>query len=159
MPITRLHRLTTICLAALYGVVGLTGASLYYLTTDATGDSSNSPTDETVVYFHTHGPGQEGHFHRHVVHRHLAGARTDIQHKAHQGQYEGVIALVGNTHQPHSCAILTLVSTLKLGHAAFCANLIILDSFVTPTWESETISAIDVVRFSYARGPPSGSFA
>jgi hypothetical protein len=158
MPVTRLHRLTTICLAALYGVVGLTGASFYYLTTDATGDSSNSPTDETVVYFHTHGPGQEGHFHRHIVHRHLSGATTDV-HKARQGKFEPTIASEGTTHQPHSCAILTLVSTLKLGYAAFCTNSIILDSLVTPTWESGTISAFDVVRYSYARGPPSGSFA
>src|SRR4051794_28255052 len=152
MPVTRLHRLTTICLAALYGVVGITGSSLYYLTTDATGDSSRSPSDETVVYFHTHGPGQEGHFHRHTVHRHLS-AKTDI-HKPRQGKYAVSITLEGTTHQPHSCAILTLVSTLKLGHAAFCANLIILDSLVTPTWESGTLSAVNVVRCSYARGPP-----
>jgi hypothetical protein len=159
MPVTRLHRLTTICLAALYGVVGLTGSSLYYLTTDATGDSPNSPSDETVVYFHTHGPGQEGHFHRHTLHRHLSGATTVVHHRARQGKSDLTIASEGNTHQAHSCAILTLVSTLKLGHAAFCSNSIILDSFVTLTWESGSISAIDVVRYSYARGPPSGSFA
>jgi hypothetical protein len=161
MPVTRLHSLTTICLAALYGVVGLTGSSLYYLTTDVpgTGESSSSPSDETVVYFHTHGPGQEGHFHRHTVHRHLSGATTDVHHKGRQGKYEAAIALEGTTHQPHSCAILTLVSTLKLGHTAFCANSIILDSLITPTWESGIISAFDVVRYSYARGPPSGSFA
>src|SRR3954447_6575609 len=136
MSVTRLHRLTTICLAVLYGVVGITGSSLYFLTTDVTGDSSRSPADETVVYFHTHGPGQEGHFHRHTVHRHLSGTTTDSHQKARQGKYETSITLMGTAHHPHSCAILTLVSTLKLGHAAFCANLIILDSLVTPTWES-----------------------
>src|SRR3954447_10224744 len=105
MRVTGLHRLTTICLAALYGVVGLTGSSLYYLTSEVTGDLSNSPSDETVVYYHTHGPGQEGHFHRHTSHRHLAGATTDIRHKARQGKYDATIASEGTTHQPHSCAI------------------------------------------------------
>src|SRR4029079_3399477 len=119
MPVARLHRLTTICLAALYGVVGLTGSSLYYLSTDVKGDSSNSPSDETVVYFHTTGPGQEGHFHRHTFHRQLSGATREVHHKGRQGKYDATIALEGITHQPHSCAILTLVSTLKLGHPAF----------------------------------------
>jgi hypothetical protein len=154
--LTRLHGLTTACLAALYAVVGLTGSSLYYLTTDVVGNSSNSLSDETVVYFHTHGPGQEGHFHRHNIHRHLSVATT--RHHAPQGNHEAAIALDGNTHRPHSCAILSLVSTLKLGHAARSPNLIILDSLVIPIWESGTICARDVVRYSYARGPPAGSF-
>src|SRR3954453_8627585 len=101
MPVTGLHRLTTICLAALYGVVGLTGASLYYLTADATGELSNSPSDETVVYYHTHGPGQEGHFHRHPSHRHLSGTTTDVHHNnpGHRKNEAG-ITLEGPTHQP-----------------------------------------------------------
>jgi hypothetical protein len=161
MPVTGLQRLTTICLAALYGVVGLTGSSLYYLAMDVTGagDSSNSPSDETVVYYHTHGPGQEGHFHRHTSHRHLSGTTTDVHHNPRPGKNEPTITLEGTPHQPHSCAILTLVSTLKLSHAAVCNNAIFLDSLVTPIWESGTISAVEVVRCSYARGPPSGSFA
>jgi hypothetical protein len=159
MRVTGLHRLTTICLAALYGVVGLTGASLYYLTADATGELSNSPSDETVVYYHTHGPGQEGHFHRHTSHRHLSGTTTAVHHNPGHRKNEAGITLEGMTHQPHSCAILTLVSTLKLGHAAVCNNAIFLDLLVTRTWESGITSAFDVVRYSYARGPPSGSFA
>src|SRR3954453_13214773 len=161
MPVTGLHRLTTICLAALYGVAGLTGSSLYYLAMDLTGagDSANSPGDETVVYYHTHGPGQEGHFHRHIAHRHLSATTTDVHHKAQRGKPEAAITFEGITHQPHSCAILTLVSTLKLGHAAFCDNSIRLDSFVTPIWESGINSASNIVRYSYPRGPPSGSFA
>jgi hypothetical protein len=157
--LNRLHGLTTICLTALYAVVGLTGSSLYYLTTDVQGNSSNSSSDETVVYFHTHGPGQEGHFHRHTIHRHLSVATTGPHLHARQGKYEAAIALDGNTHRPHSCAILTLVSTLKLSHAAVCNNAIFLDSLVTQTWEGGIISALDVMRYSYARGPPSGSFA
>lgn len=159
MSVTGLHRLTTICLAALYGVVGLTGSSLYYLTADATGELSNSPTDDTVVYYHTHGPGQEGHFHRHTSHRYLSGTTTDVQHNHRHGKNEAAITLEGTTHHPHSCALLTLVSTLKLSHAAVSNNAIFLDSLVTPTWERGIISAMDVVRCSYPRGPPSGSFA
>ena len=158
MPVARLHRLTTICLAALYGVVGLTGSSLYYLITDVKRDSANSPSDETVVYFHTHGPGQEGHFHRHIVHRHPSGATTVGHHKSRRASYDAAIAGQGPRHQPHSCAILTLVSTLKLSHAPFSTNSLILDSLVTPTWESGVVSSFDVVRYSYARGPPWASF-
>src|SRR5690242_4670244 len=107
MPVARLHRLTTICLAAVYGAVGLTGSSLYYLITDFTTESANSPSDEAVVYFHTHGPGEEGHFHRHIVHRHLSGATTALHHKSRRGTYDVAIAVEGPRHQPHSCAILT----------------------------------------------------
>ena len=161
MPGTRLHRLTTIYLAAVYGVVGLTGESLHYLTTDVTGFWSNSPSDEveTVVYYHVHGPDYQGHFHRYTYHRHLSGATTDVHDKARQGIYDAAIALEGTTHQPHTCPILTLVSTLKLGHAGCCTNSIILDSLVTPTWESGVISAFEVARYSFARGPPRASFA
>lgn len=158
---TRPHRLATIYLALLYGVVGLTGESLQYLSTDVSGfwSTSASDADEVVVYYHVHAPDFQGHFHRHIVHRHHSGTTKVVRDKARQGEHDAAIESEGTAHQLHACPILAVVSTLKLGHAGCCTNSIILESLITPSWESGVTSALKVARYSYVRGPPNVSFA
>ena len=155
MPGTRLHRLTTIYLAALYGVIGLTGGSLHYLSSNVTGFWSKSSSVESVVFYHVHGPDFQGHFHRFVMPRHDSLATAEARQKVRHAKYDTALAL----HQPHACPILTLVSTLKLGQGGCFATPILLDSLVTRTWQSDVICAFDVARYSYVRGPPRVFFA
>ena len=70
MSATRLHTLTTIYLAALYGVVGLTGESLHILATDWKAIWSTTSSTETEGYYHAHFPDNHVHFHRHANHGH-----------------------------------------------------------------------------------------
>jgi hypothetical protein len=151
MSATRLHRLSAIGLTALYGVVGLTGESLHYLVTDPTVLWSQVRAEETVVYYHSHGPGDHGHFHRH--------SKSDCEPPT--GKPDTAVAFTSqqSIHQSHECPILTVVSTLKLGHASSCATPIILDAFVTPSCEGGVIAAFDVPLSLGARGPPSGPIA
>ena len=65
----------------------------------------------------------------------------------------------GQPHQPHDCALLSLVSTLKLLDAGGCSSLVVLDSICTPTYQAGLLFVPDVVLNSPARGPPCGYFA
>ena len=160
MPAKRLQRLTTYYLAVLYGVVGLAGGSLHYLATDWEGFWSGSDSVETVVYYHVHAPDHHGHFHRHTIHDHHHSHAKIAADRA-KGQSKGPAAKSsdGSTHKPHDCALLSLVSTLKLLHAGGCSSPIFLDSVVTPTYQAGLLFVPDVVLNSPARGPPCALFA
>jgi hypothetical protein len=157
---TRLHSLTTIYLAVLYGVVGLTGESLHYLATDPMSLwSSSPPAADTVVYYHIHAPDFHGHFHRHTKNEHHTHVPIDATHDASHAHDSIAIAPHQSIHEPHVCPLLTLVSTLKLGHFGGCATPVVLDPLVTGTCERGDFFAPQVEFSSYARGPPGGSFA
>ncbi len=160
MPGTWLHRLTTIYLAALYGVVGLSGDSLHYLATNFTSFWSESASDsvETVVYYHVHGPDYHGHFHRHTIHVHHS-ATAAVDRAAGQSKHQIAVTCEQSAHQPHSCPLLRLVSTLKLVQAAGLAASHLLDSLVTSLWQADDLIASEVVLESYVRGPPAVFFA
>jgi hypothetical protein len=156
---TRLHRLTTIYLAVVYGVVGLTGESLHYLVSDPTVLWSSWRSGETVVFYHRHGPGDHGHFHRHVHdgdHRHGTYESAGGADRANQ---TAALTTQFSSHQSHDCPILSVVSTLKLGHGGMCKMLIVLDALVTPSSESGVVAALNLPRSLGARGPPSGLIA
>jgi hypothetical protein len=158
MPGTWLHRLTTVYLAALYGVVGLTGDSLHYLATNLTEIWTESDPVETVVYYHVHGPDFYGHFHKHTAHVHHAPA-TNAHRPARQSKPYIAVTSEQSTHQPHACPLLRLVSTLKLVQACALAPSHLRDSIVTNSCQSDAFFAPQVVLDSYARGPPRVFFA
>ena len=125
---TRLHSLTSICLAVIYGLAGVTGESLHYLVQDlqAAFQSKSTPIASWQHvegkrrphgFFHIHAPDCQLHYHQGVV--------------ADQPQ-EGALAGSANAkpagkpcqeslnsdrefHTQHACPLLTFVSTLKLG--------------------------------------------
>lgn len=145
MSWARLHSLTTIYLAVLYGVVGLTGESLHYLATDWKAVwASTSPT-ETEGYYHAHFPDHHVHFHRHASHGH--------SHATSKNQL--AITSERPTHQAHACPLLSLTSTLKLSHA-FCCTPSTTDTFAMPLFESAVVREFKVALSSCARGPPHG---
>jgi hypothetical protein len=158
MSATRLHSLTAVFLAALYGVVGFTGESLHYLVTSPTTFWSNSRSSETV-YYHVHAPDYHGHFHRHAHHGGHSHAAIDVTHDSRQARQGVAITSSDWDHEPHACPILTIVASIKLGHAACCPAPIILDSAGTPSCERALFPAFEIASSLFARGPPSGTFA
>jgi hypothetical protein len=157
MPAKRLQRLTTCYLAALYGVVGLTGGSLHYLATDWSGFWSRSDSVATVVFYHVHAPDHHGHFHRHTVdahHHHHAAAKIAADHRKREPKGPTAKSSDGEAHKPHDCALLSLVSTLKLLDAGGRSSPIFLDSICAPTYQAGLLFVPDVVLNSPARGPP-----
>lgn len=159
MSATRLHNLTAICFATLYGVVGLTGQSIHYLATDASVLWAHSAHDESGGYYHVHAPDFHGHYHRHThhgSHSHAALAVNTEDGKAEQGVS---VNSPGNTHQQHACPALALVSTLKLSHSGTTFVSLILDSVIAPFSEVDHISAFEVTLCHSPRGPPLGSLA
>jgi hypothetical protein len=159
MSATRLHKLTAVLFAVLYGVVGFTGESLHYLLTDPTLLWSSAQSTESAVFYHTHGPDYHGHFHRHSHHGPHSHAVGTADHDA--GQQTGAFAFKSDasSHEAHACPLLVLVSTLKLGQAGSCATTILLDSLVSPRCECYVVRQIDVSFDSFARGPPIWTFA
>jgi hypothetical protein len=159
MSVTRLHRLTAVYLAVLYGAVGFTGQSLHYLATDVSVLWSSLGHQETGGYYHVHAPDFHGHYHRHSHHEH---SHAQHQHHSHapdvacdgEESQHAVVDSLGSSHQEHACPLLALVSTLKLGHGASAVSSIIFDLSVAPTWEAEFIQAIDVTLNLGPRGPP-----
>ena len=158
MPGTRLKRVTAIYLGVLYVAVGFTGDSLHYLATNLTGSSSHSDSGEVVVYYHVHGPDYQGHVHKFILPRHASSASTTV-HRNPECARRFTVGQERFSHLEHACPILALVSTLKLGHSVCCARAIILESLITPIWESVIGRSLDVPRYSYARGPPRVFFA
>jgi hypothetical protein len=154
MPAKRLQRLTAVCFAVLYGVVGVTGASLHYLLTDPTLLWSSS-ADGSVGYYHTHGPDYHGHFHRHAHHGHHSHDAHVAQRSAGQSPDETSLSSEESSHQPHACPLLTLVSTLNLTQAGGCAVLIVHNTPVARTFECDVIRVVNVAHKSFPRGPPS----
>jgi hypothetical protein len=153
MTASRLHRLTTVCLALLYGLVGVSGESLHYLVTDPAAIWSVAPPERTVVYYHTHGPDHHGHFHRHVHH----GDHSHTSVPAARGEQEEERHLAFTTehitHEPHACPLLTLVSTLKLGNVGE-PTILIIDTFETPNIEFNRFAESSLAFSWSARGPP-----
>ena len=160
MPATkRLQRLTTFYLAALYGVVGLTGGSLHYLVTDWASFWSSSDSVETVVYFHVHAPDHQGHFHRHTVHVHHHGdAKVASNRDASQSKGPTAKSPDSTTHQQHACPLLRIVSTLKVLPIGGTAH-VSLNVVSTFTIEAELLFTPEFLRDTYARGPPSDNLA
>jgi hypothetical protein len=159
MSIARLHSLTTIYLAALYCVVGLTGESLHYLITDPGVFWASSESAQTVVYYHTHGPDYHGHFHRHTHHEHHSHITNLASHGARHAEKSAAVSTYQIVHQPHACPLLALVSTLKLGSAAGVAANINPDSLITRPCEIGVFFALDSALYSFVRGPPGSFFA
>jgi hypothetical protein len=149
MAASRLHTLTRLFLAVLYGVVGFTGESLHYLLTDpALFSSSAQPASSS--YYHTHGPDYHGHFHRH--------AHDESRHGSQSADRTSLTA-DESTHHPHACPLLTLVSTLKLSHADYRAVSIVLERQIAPCFECVVVGASEIALNSYPRGPPTQRFA
>jgi hypothetical protein len=156
---TRLHKLTTFYLAAMYGVVGLTGQSLHYWAVDPTSVWASSPAAATVVYYHTHGPDYHGHFHRHTHDGDHSHAPHDATHQARRAERTPGVAPQQSIHESHACPLLTLVSTLKLGHGGLAAPQIAPALLVSGTFQSGVFLTLSVTLCSFARGPPQGSCA
>jgi hypothetical protein len=163
MSATRWHKLTALLLTLLYGVVGLTGEVLHDLVTDPGWLWAVSQPAESAGYYHWHGPDYHGHFHRHAPgsdHRH------DVAHHRHVAQNGGgtsgeedataFVAWQERIHRPHACPVLTLVSTLALGHGGGCSAALILDVLVTPSREDGMVHPFEVALSFQARGPPCG---
>src|SRR5262245_14739737 len=112
------HKLATIYLVALYGAIGISGVSLHYLASNTAEYWAIPPSvdDETVVYYHVHGPDYHGHFHRHTIHRHHSVRQTSDRQKCPYAAIESE----RTAHRPHACPILTIASKLKLGHSGCC---------------------------------------
>jgi hypothetical protein len=158
MSATRLHKLTAVFFAVLYGVVGFTGETLHYLATDPALLWSGS---QSGVYYHTHGPDYHGHFHRHTHdgHHHHSHVASVAERRAAQSPDEISLTSAESSHQPHACPLLTLVSTLKLSQAGCVPAAIILDALVAPSHEYEAVRAHKLALEAYPRGPPGRSFA
>jgi hypothetical protein len=157
MRATRPQSLIAVLLAVLYGLVGLTGESLHYLVTDPAALWASSSSAEPAGYFHTHAPDNHGHFHRHAHHgQHAHVAIVDVRH-AGQAEQSAAVSPKRTSHKPHACPILTLVSTLKLGHADGSAIAIHFDNLITPTWQSAAFQTFRLAVYSHARAPPCDS--
>lgn len=162
MPAKRLKRLTTVYLAILYGVIGLTGGSLHYLATDWSGFWSGSDAAETVVYYHVHAPDNHGHFHRHTVdahHHHHSHTKLAADRKAVPSKEPAAKSTDGQAHQAHACPLLSLVSTLKLLHVGDCSSPILPDAIVTRSHQAGLAFVPQLVFNLPARGPPCAFFA
>jgi hypothetical protein len=159
MSATRLHKLATVYLVVLYGVVGLSGEQLHYLATGGLASRTDSPAGETVVYFHVHGPDYHGHFHRHKVHRHRPVSTAAPDRNVRSKSPCVTNSAEGIPHHPHACPLLSLVGKLKLGHSSAIVFAITADVLITAAWERETHHAIQAVAPGPARGPPSAPIA
>ena len=159
MSLARLHNLTKIYLAVVYGVVGLSGESLHYLAANSTALWTNPPSGEEVVYYHTHGPDYHGHFHRHVHTADHSNIAPAAGHESRTHEHSAEFAPEQITHESHACPLLSLVSTLKLGSAGCCATVVHFKVLVTPTFERDCVSEFVVAFSSSARGPPGCSLA
>jgi hypothetical protein len=155
----RLHSLTKILLAVLYGLVGVTGETLHYLTTDPAAIWTCPPSAEVVVYYHTHGPDYHGHFHRHVHHGDHSHAPPVAAAESHEEDHGPAVGLQQVIHESHACPLLTLVSSLKLSNAGSWTTVIILNALVTATFERDRVCEFAAAFSSSARGPPAGNFA
>jgi hypothetical protein len=158
MSLARLHSLTAIYLAVLYGAVGITGESLHYLVADPAAFLPSSPSAVVVVYYHTHGPDHHGHFHRHFQ-------RVDDSHVAATSHgFDGreksaVISPEQVTHEDHACPLLSLVSRIKIGGVAYGATTVTFNTLITPNFERGSVAEFEAEFSSSARGPPDSSLA
>jgi hypothetical protein len=161
MSATRLHKLTAVSFAVLYGVVGFTGETLHYLLTDPALLWSGSQSAESGVYYHTHGPDYHGHFHRHTHdgHHHHSHAAGVAERRAAQSPDEVSLTTAESGHQPHACPLVTLVSTLKLSQAGCAPAAIMLDALIAPSHERDDVWAHEVALDAYPRGPPARCMA
>jgi hypothetical protein len=151
----RLHSLTAISLAALYGLVGLTGESLHYLANDylangfTSSASSTASSSEAGVYYHTHGPDHHGHFHHHH------GEVETASSAAVPGDDRSGNTKTGQQfHGEHACPLLTVVSTLKLGSGGCVVATVDRSAQTAYLSESPVCLAFEAARSSLARGPP-----
>jgi hypothetical protein len=167
MSANRLRNLSAIYLAALYGVVGLTGQSIHYFVTDGWSFWTTQGELDTGGYYHVHAPDFHGHYHRHANdadHSHRSGKGHSHSHiVATKPAGESILGVEFTSsdysHQPHSCPALALVSTLKLSQAGGCLASLILDSVVAPTCEVRCIRAFEFALAHCPRGPPACSIA
>ena len=159
MSTTRLRSLTAISFAVIYGLVGLTGSSLHYLATDGMWWWSSSPSVVTVVYYHVHGPDYHGHFHRHTHDGHHSHDANVAASEHDRATDHAAIRMPHDPHRAHACPILSLVSTLKLGHASGGTPALVLDTIVAPAFACDVSHAFEVALYWSARGPPSDSLA
>jgi hypothetical protein len=155
MSATRLHSLTAILLATLYGVVGLTGTSLHYLATDVMGVWTEARQVTAVGYYHVHGSSHHRHFHHHE-HR-LASIHVAAISKSPKNDHaqEGKLRAAHALPHLHECPLLTLVCKLKLSHAVCYTSPIVSDSIVAIAWDANYLPAIEKSAIFCPRGPPS----
>lgn len=148
-----LQRLTVCWLAAVYGLVGLTGESLHYLVEDLGTRGSLSPA-ASAGYFHCHGPDYHGHLHRNSQATDSAQCGASAHNAEEAGRPDGKFRPQHNGHEPHACPLLAVVATLKLGHSATAAV------FIASEKSSEFYCApfsqwqFHATLCNYARGPP-----
>ena len=149
-----LHRLTVCWLAAVYGLVGLTGESLHYLVEDLGTRGSLSPS-ASAGYFHCHGPDYHGHFHRSRSQMTASEQSGDPARNAGEtGRPDGNFQSQHNGHEPHACPLLSLLANLKLGHSATATVLAAPAKSSELYCESSTEWQFQATFCNLARGPP-----
>jgi hypothetical protein len=150
MSAKRLHSLTAVYLAVLYGVVGVAGESLHYLATDGWGLWSA----ETGGYYHVHAPDFHGHYHRHAHHRDHSHAKAITSKVAGKSELSIVLTASQDTHRPHACPALVLVSTLKLSQMGSFFTPFEFDTVVERVRETNRIVELVSTLCLCPRGPP-----
>jgi hypothetical protein len=152
MSATRLHKVSAVYLAVMYGVVGFTGESLHYLVTDPLGIWAGCSSVRPAGFYHVHAPDHHWHFHRHSHRGHhhheekIAGAEQETDETAVTAQRVA--------HEPHGCPLLALVSLLKLGHGEGATRHIFLQPLAACSIERFAFGRFVVASTLFARGPP-----
>jgi hypothetical protein len=119
-----LHILATYLLTALYGMVGVWGGSLHYLLTEPGASQPGSRHLAATIYYHHH--DNAGHWHIHHDQAQPSsspGTRSTVHSGARDEPYRVSPTPNRPLHHPHSCALLTTVSKLKLGHGSYPVRL------------------------------------
>jgi hypothetical protein len=165
MTAPRLHKLTALYLAVVYGVVGMTGGALHYLVGDWTGVWSSSQTvaaekpqkpRKSKAVYHVHGPDFIPHLHQVEEPDQPEAnetARNDDARKRPR------LASPQSVHEPHACPLLSLVQTLKLSqiqNGTTCLGVTLRGSL---TCEQEARREFQLVCSPFARGPPRAHLA
>jgi hypothetical protein len=153
----RLHTLTACLVAAIYGLVGVTGESLHYLVTTPDPGGHAAKSGKAAGYFHFHDPDHHLHFHGHHGHFHVHDACDDAdpETKSSAEDRRGVSQSPPVlSHQPHACPLLSVVSTLKLGHASCLPTTLEFDGRESLRRGHDACLAFDRSLHSLARGPP-----
>jgi hypothetical protein len=158
MSARRLHSVTAICLAVLYGVVGIAGESLHYLATASSAFWSANPASDATYYYHVHAPDNHGHFHshphRHHHHAHSHGAPVSRNAERTDNQTAS-FAVATYAHEPHGCPALALVSHVKLSQSVAIVSLSAATTAIGWTRSVEQVFSLQPLTCACPRGPPS----
>ena len=147
---------TAILLAALYGLVGLTGESLHYLSEDVGLAFRQLQIADSGGYFHSHQPDNHVHFHHHHGEEETAKVNGYTESKSDQNTRK--VKPSKQFHNPHGCPLLTIVSQLKLSQILGYFSVVIPKTSQFFLGNFDLCHTISRVSKYYARGPPSIAF-